>query len=332
MTVSSFHFSLNQAFYKGNVIEKNKMTSKKIIKIGTRGSTLALYQANLVKSCLEKKCHINDLPSSFEIIEITTTGDKVLDRRLSDIGGKALFTKEIDLALLDGRIDIAVHSMKDCETWLPSGFKLAAILEREDPRDALISQNNAFLNDLPQGAIFGTCSLRRTSQMLHLRPDFKTTLFRGNIQTRLQKIKDGEADATMLAIAGLNRLNLMDKAYQIFSPQEMTPCAGQGAIGIVCLKEKKELINLLHILNHDESFKRVSLERSFLEHIDGHCGTPIGALATLDNNHINFTACVATLEGRHLWRETLLLNQKTALPEIIRLGKEMKQWLHKHNL
>ena len=308
------------------------MTSKKIIKIGTRGSALALCQANLVKSCLEKSCHTNGFPYFFEIIEIKTTGDKVLDRPLSEIGGKALFTKEIDLALLDGRIDIAIHSMKDCETWLPSEFKLAAILEREDPRDALISQNNVSLNDLPQGATFGTCSLRRTSQILHLRPDLKTTLFRGNIQTRLQKIKDGEADATMLAIAGLNRLNLMDKSYQVFAPQELTPCAGQGAIGIICLKEKEELIDILHTLNHGESFERVSLERSFLENIDGHCGTPIGALATIDNNQISFTACVATLDGKHLWRETLLLNPKTALPEITHLGKEMKQWLHKHNL
>ena len=308
------------------------MTAKNVIKIGTRGSALALYQANLVQVLLEQSCRNNGFPYSFELVEIKTTGDKVLDRRLSEIGGKALFTKEIDVALLDGRVDIAVHSMKDCETWLPSGFKLAAILERENPLDAFISQQNTSLMDLPSGATFGTCSLRRTSQTLHLRPDLKTTLFRGNIQTRLHKVKEGEADATMLAVAGLSRMGLLDRSCQTFTPQDMTPCAGQGGIGIVCLQENDTLIDMLHTINHGPSFDAIALERHFLEHIEGHCGTPVGALVTFDGDQTHFTACVATIDGQDLWREELSLQTRHVKPEIARLGKEMKQWLHKHNL
>lgn len=307
----------------------------KTLKIGTRGSALALYQANLTQTLLEQSCHNHGFPYTFEIVEIKTTGDKIQDRRLSEIGGKALFTKEIDLALLDGRIDIAVHSMKDCETWLPPAFHLAAMLEREDPRDAFISHRNITLQDLPQGATFGTCSLRRTSQVLHLRPDLKTTLFRGNIQTRLRKIKDNEAAATMLAVAGLNRMGLMDRTCQIFSPQEMTPCAGQGAIGIVCLKEEHDISDLLQTINHDATLYAVSLERLFLEHIDGHCGTPVGALVTFDtpsHDTISFLACVATPDGKHLWREDLSLTTATAQTEIPRLGQEMKKWLHQYSV
>lgn len=308
------------------------MTAKNVIKIGTRGSALALYQANLVQALLEQSCRNNGFPYSFELVEIKTTGDKVLDRRLSEIGGKALFTKEIDVALLDGRIDMAVHSMKDCETWLPSGFKLAAIVERENPLDAFISQHNTSLSKLPEGATFGTCSLRRTSQILHLRPDLKTTLFRGNIQTRLHKVKEGEADATMLAVAGLSRMGLMDRACQTFTSQEMTPCAGQGGIGIVCLQEKEALIDILQTINHGPSFDAITLERHFLENIDGHCGTPVGALVTFDGEQTHFVACVATVDGKELWREELSQETNKIEPEIARLGKEMKQWLKNHNL
>ncbi len=348
--VFSFIFFINKAFYKGRDIKKRKTIEKmaseenlkqdiqgkkrgsQILKIGTRESALALYQAHLVQNLLAQDAQSLGAPYEFEIIKIKTTGDKILDRRLSEVGGKALFTKEIDLALVDGRIDIAVHSMKDCETWLPPAFQLAAILEREDPRDALISQGNQTLDNLPPKSLFGTCSLRRTSQLLHLRPDLQTTLFRGNIQTRLKKIETKEATATMLALAGLNRMGLEQKACQIFSPQEITPCAAQGAIGTVCLKENAPTVELLQRLNHKLSFETVQLERTFLEHIDGHCGTPVGALVTFNQDHVDFVACVATLDGKHLWRENLSLTKKTAPQDISRLGQEMKKWLNQHGL
>ncbi|HBN22418.1 MAG TPA: hydroxymethylbilane synthase [Holosporales bacterium] len=306
--------------------------ASKTLKIGTRGSALALYQAELVQNLLIQEAKRVGAPYEFEIVVIKTTGDKILDRRLSDMGGKALFTKEIDLHLLDGHIDIAVHSMKDCETWLPPAFQLAAILEREDPRDVFISQGRTTLDDLPSNAVFGTCSLRRTSQVLHLRPDLQTTLFRGNIQTRLQKIESNEAAATMLALAGLNRMGLKHHACQVFSPQEITPCAAQGAIGAVCLKDNAVTLGFLQGINHQSSFEAVQLERGFLERIDGHCGTPVGALVTFNGETINFVACVATLDGQHLWRENLSLTKETAHQEIFKLGKEMKQWLNKHGL
>ncbi len=304
------------------------------LRIGTRGSALALYQANITKELLEKSCAKNGFPYTFKIVEIKTTGDKVLDRRLSDMGGKALFTKEIDHALLDGRIDLAVHSLKDCETWLPPAFEIAAILEREDTRDALISWNNTKLKDLQADALFGTCSLRRTSQLLHLYPHFKTTLFRGNIQTRLKKIHEHhEADITMLAIAGLSRMGLIDQITEVLEPDILTPCVGQGAIGIVCLKDKIKLKELLRTINHHKSYEAVTLERFFLDHIEGHCGTPVGGLVTFENSdRVNFIACVATPDGSSLWRENLSLSLNEAPGEIARLGREMKKWLQAYDL
>lgn len=304
----------------------------KTLKIGTRGSALALHQAELLQSLLIKEAKRIDAPYNFDLVIIKTTGDKILDRRLSDMGGKALFTKEIDLHLLDGHIDIAVHSMKDCETWLPPAFQLAAVLEREDPRDVLISQDKKTLNDLSPNSVFGTCSLRRTSQLLHLRPNLQTTLFRGNIQTRLKKIEKNEATATMLALAGLNRMGLEQHASQVFSPQEITPCAAQGAIGAICLKDNASTFEFLQRINHQPSFEAVQLERGFLERIDGHCGTPVGALVTFKGDNVDFVSCVATLDGKHLWRENLSLTKETASQKIFKLGKEMKKWLNKHGL
>jgi hydroxymethylbilane synthase len=308
------------------------MTQLKTIRIGTRGSALALYQANHVKDALEQSAKTQGISCAFEIVDIKTTGDKVLDRRLSEIGGKALFTKEIDIALMDNHVDIGAHSMKDCETFLSPAFHLGAILEREDPRDVLVSQNNVGLQDLPEGATLGTCSLRRTSQILHLRSDLKPVLFRGNVPTRLQKVADGEAVSSLFALAGLKRLELAHHACQILSTQEMTPCAGQGAIGVVCLKSDSALKDFLHTINHPTSYDTVTLERFFLESIDGHCGTPIGVLVESHNQGYDLTACVATVDGKHLWREHLTLSQEAIRPEITRLGKEMKQWLKTHNL
>lgn len=313
------------------------MRSKTHIRIGTRGSDLALFQARLTQSKLEQSCRNHGFPYTFEIVIIKTTGDKVLDRRLSEMGGKALFTKEIDLALLDGRIDIAVHSVKDCETFFPPAFEIAAILEREDPRDAFISEHFKSVEDIPLNSVFGTCSLRRTSQLLHLRPDLKTILFRGNVHTRINKVLTlKEADFTLLAKAGLERLGMNHKASFVLSTELMTPCAGQGAIGIVCLKERIELKECLETINHKETFDAVMLERFFLEAIQGHCGTPVGALATFTDenttNKTHFIACVASPNGQNLWRETIHEPTKKASPSIAKLGREMRKWLKAHDV
>ncbi len=309
------------------------MGTIKHIKIGTRGSALALFQAELTKSLLEQSCRNHGFPFQFEIVEIRTTGDKVQDRRLSDMGGKALFTKEIDLALLDGRIDMAVHSIKDCETFLPPAFELACILEREDPRDAVIANGHKTLDEIPDGATIGTCSLRRTSQLLHIRPDLKPVLFRGNIQTRIAKIKSlHEADFTLLGQAGLNRMALQDQVSFTMDSDVMTPCVGQGAIGIVCLNERIDLKEILGTINHRPSYDAIMLERFFLEHINGHCGTPVGGLITLQKDVTNFTACVATPDGKHLWREHISEPTAIASQTIAKLGKEMQKWLECHDV
>src|SRR5215468_8863419 len=200
--------------------------------IGTRGSPLALVQARMVRDALAA-AHADLRGADYiQILPIKTTGDAVQDRKLMDVGGKGLFTKEIEEALLDGRIDCAVHSVKDMQTWLPDRLTIGAMLPREDPRDALICRRGAGIADLPDGAVVGTASLRRQAQLLALRPDLRVVALRGNVETRLRKIAAGDADATLLAVAGLKRLGLMDKATAIIDVDEILPAVGQGAIGI----------------------------------------------------------------------------------------------------
>lgn len=263
------------------------------LRIGTRGSPLALAQAHETEAKLKEA--FPDLET--EIVTIKTTGDQVLDRRLSEIGGKGLFTKELDAALADGRIDCAVHSMKDLETWLPDGTLIVAHLEREDPRDAFISADGTRLADMPEGAVIGTASLRRQAQILNRRPDLKVVTFRGNVQTRLAKLERGDAAATMLAMAGLNRLGMAGVATQALDPGEMLPAVAQGAVGIQARADAEDVLTVLAALDHPETRLRVTAERAFLAELDGSCRTPIAGLVERDGAALRFRGLVAHPDG-----------------------------------
>lgn len=263
------------------------------LKLGTRGSPLAMAQAYETRDRLQK-AHPG---LEVEIVEIKTTGDMVLDRKLAEIGGKGLFTKELDEALLDGRVDIAVHSMKDLETWLPEGTAIAAVLPREDVRDAFICTKAGSLADLPAGSVVGTASLRRQAQLLAKRPDLKVITFRGNVQTRLRKLGEGEADATLLAMAGLNRLGMADVAASAIEPEEMLPAVAQGAIAITARSGDAVVMAALAPLNDAESAARVTAERAFLTVLDGSCRTPIAGLAEIDGDRMAFRGLIAKPDG-----------------------------------
>lgn len=248
------------------------------IRIGTRGSPLALAQARETRARL-LAAHPGLAADQIEIQVIRTTGDLAQDRPLSEIGGKGLFTKEIEEALLDRRIDMAVHSMKDMPTILPDGLAIICLLEREDPRDVLICPKAASLAALPEGAVVGTSSLRRRALLLRVRPDLKVVAFRGNVQTRLAKLETGEVDATLLAQAGISRLGLKGIPAFILPPEEMLPAVAQGAIGIEARCDDEPVARLLRPLNHPATEYCIRAERAFLAALDGSCRTPIAALA-----------------------------------------------------
>lgn len=260
-------------------------------RIGTRGSPLALAQAHETRDRLSKAF---DLPEeAFEIVVIKTTGDMVLDRPLGDIGGKGLFTKEIEDALLDGSIDIAVHSMKDMPVAQPDGLIIDCCLPREDVRDAFLTLDGQALSDLPEGTVVGTSSLRRKSQLLHKRPDLKIVEFRGNVQTRLRKLEDGVATGTFLAMAGLRRLGLTDLPVKAIPTEEMLPAVAQGAIGIERRVDDTRAAEMLEAISDRDTVARLTVERAFLEALDGSCQTPIAGLAELNGG-------TATLRGEIL--------------------------------
>jgi hydroxymethylbilane synthase len=267
------------------------------LRIGTRGSPLALTQANMVRDLLVAAYPGAPAP---EIVPIRTTGDAVTDRPLAELGGKGLFTKEIDRAQLDGEIDIAVHSAKDMETWLAEGITIGAALEREDPRDALIGATS--IASIPEGGRVGTASLRRRAQLLALRPDLETVLFRGNVETRLRKIQDGEADATLLAYAGLRRLNLGDAADAVLAEDEMLPAAGQGIIAITSRTDDSRTMDALRGISHPAAVACLRAERAMLDALDGTCHTPIAGLARLDGDEMRLTGLAAWPDGRDLVR------------------------------
>lgn len=270
----------------------------KPLRIGTRGSPLALAQANLVRDRL-LAAHQALAPEATEICIIKTTGDRILDRPLAEAGGKGLFTKEIEEALLEGSIDLAVHSMKDMPTVLPGGLDVPCLLEREDPRDVFISAKAANLWDLPDGAVVGTASLRRQAQILRRRPDLKVVNIRGNVQTRLRKIEAGEADATLLALAGLKRLGLTDAATAVIPLEDMLPAVAQGAIGIECRAGDDRILELLAALNHPATQTCIAAERAMLAVLEGSCRTPIAGLAQFDEaGGISLRAMVLTPDGR----------------------------------
>ncbi|WP_300668396.1 hydroxymethylbilane synthase [Desulfoluna sp.] len=270
------------------------------IVIGTRGSQLALWQANWVKSELEK-CNKG---VTCELLVIKTQGDKILDVPLAEIGGKGLFVKEVEEALLDGRIDLAVHSMKDMPADLPEGLEIGAIPEREDPRDALISKNGLSFEALPQGARVGTGSLRRSSQLLAKRPDLQIEALRGNIDTRLKKVTEGDLDAIILAAAGLKRLGLGEHITECLDPAIMLPAVGQGALCIEARKNDARMKAALVPLNHLSTRVTVLAERAFLNTLEGSCHIPVGAFAETDGVMLTIRGMVAEVDGSRILMET----------------------------
>lgn len=275
------------------------------IKIGTRGSPLALYQAHAAAAALKLSNPALNREDAFEIVVIRTTGDRIQNRRLAEIGGKALFTQEIERALDAGRIDIAVHSTKDVETELTPGTCLAAVLPRADRRDALIAPRFGSIADLPQGGTVGTASLRRQAQLLRLRPDLTVVLFRGNVDTRLQKLAEGQVDATFLATAGLQRLGKTDVISAILEVDEMMPAVGQGAIVIQAKTADAELLSALAAIDHPASAAEVRAERAVLASLGGSCDTPVGVMAIADTiGRLCLDAVILRPDGSKEWRSS----------------------------
>ena len=266
------------------------------LKIGTRGSALALYQANETRRLLSLAHGMPE--SAFEIVVISTSGDRIQDRPLSEVGGKGLFTREIEDALLSGGIDIAVHSSKDMPTLLPDGLMLAAFLERQDPRDAFIGHGNAKLEDLPPGATIGSSSLRRQAQIRRIRPDLNVVMFRGNLPTRLKKVAEGIVDGTLLALAGLRRLELDAAVTEILPTDIFLPAPGQGAICIECREGDAGARVMLDAIAHVDTTTALRCERAFLAALDGDCRTPLAGLAVVANGHVTFTGLVLTPDGQ----------------------------------
>ncbi len=271
------------------------------IRIGTRGSPLAMAQTNEVRGLLLQAAGGETEDADWlETLIIKTTGDAILDRPLADIGGKALFTREIDEAMLDGRIDLAVHSVKDLPTPLPDGIAIVAVLRRRDPRDAFISLQHTSIADLPEGAIVGTASVRRQAQLLRVRPDLRIGPMRGNVGTRLEKLKNGEAAATFLAIAGLQRLGMAEKATKILPPEEMLPAVGQGAIAITARTDDARMAETAQALNDAKAMSEVTAERAMLAALGGSCRTPIAGLAQVAADRIEFSGLIARADGSEI--------------------------------
>lgn len=269
--------------------------------IGTRGSRLALAQANLIMEAIrlrhpEVRC---------EIKIIQTTGDKFLTETFDKIGGKGVFVKEIESALLEKEIDIAVHSMKDLPTEEHGQLTLAAVTEREDPRDVLVSHKDYWLATLPKGALIGTSSVRRRSQLLYFRPDLKFEPIRGNVNTRLGKMRDQGLDGVVLAYAGLKRLNMEDQVREIISMSICMPAVGQGALGIQVRKEDHHVINLVSFLNHGPTAWAITAERAMLKTLGGGCQVPIGAVAEMKGTEIRLLGMVASVDGKYLLKDSL---------------------------
>lgn len=275
------------------------------VRIGTRGSPLALAQAHELRDRLRAAHDALRVADAIEIRIIKTTGDRIQDRPLTEIGGKGLFTKEIEEALIDRQIDMAVHSMKDVETHLPEGLEIPTLLEREDPRDALIAREGSSLASLPPGTVVGSASLRRKAQVLLHRPDLPVVNLRGNVGTRLQKLADGKIDATLLALAGLRRLGMEDKVTALLSTDEMLPAPGQGAIGIEIRSDDDEARRWLAPLDHPATHVAVTAERALLATLDGSCRTPIAALAEIRNDRLSLRALIALPDGSQHHRETV---------------------------
>ncbi|MFV9875784.1 MAG: hydroxymethylbilane synthase [Rickettsiales endosymbiont of Dermacentor nuttalli] len=292
------------------------------IRIGTRGSKLALVQAEMVKESLIAACKGEEL--DIELVPITTTGDKRLDIKLSGIGGKWLFTKEIEEALLNSEIDIAVHSCKDMPVVLPNGLKISAVLKREDPRDVLLSKRGRSLYNLPSGSVIGTASSRRKAMLLNFRQDFNIVNFRGNVQTRIDKLNQNVVDATILALAGLKRLNIDPNIYQIISSEIMLPAVAQG---IICIESKinnAKINKLMYSINHYETELCMKVERAFLGELGGDCSTPIAGLAKFNKDgNLVFQGMIASTDGKKMYK----VSEEAGKEDVIAIGKTVAQKL-----
>ena len=296
------------------------MPQNRTLRLGTRGSKLALAQAELVRSALVAS------GQACEVVILRTSGDRIQDRSLADSGGKGLFVKELEDALLRNDIDLAVHSMKDVPTDLPAGLILTCFLEREDPSEAFVSRAAATIIDLPKGARFGTSSVRRKSQVLRARPDLEIVLLRGNVDTRLRKLDDGEMDAILLAYAGLKRLGLKDRATRILSPPDWLPSLGQGVIGIEIRETDTLARDRLGFLNHLPSEIALICERAFQAALDGSCRTPIAGLAIVSNDTLSIRGEVLSPDGR----DFVMTNATLALGHDPRAAAEA--FGHEHGL
>ena len=282
------------------------------LRIGTRGSQLALWQANWVKEQL-----IRRYPElTVEIHTIKTTGDKILDVPLAKVGGKGLFVKEIEEALLDNSVDLAVHSMKDVPTELPDGLGIVAVSEREDPRDAVLGRVSTPIMELPQGAKIGTSSLRRQAQLFAVRPDFAIEPLRGNINTRLRKLKEGMYDAIILAMAGVKRLGWEKEVTEVIDPDVMLPAIGQGALGIEARLDDEITLERIAFLNDDVTSSCVAAERAFLHRLEGGCQVPIAAYAVREGDEIQLTGLVGSVDGTRIIRDS----DQGPADEAVRLG------------
>ncbi len=297
------------------------------LRIGTRASPLALWQARHFLGVVGGFCPMLRGDTFFEECALSTAGDRILDRRLAEIGGKGLFAKEIHEALLDRRIDFAVHSLKDLETELPAGIVLACMLRREDPRDSIVLAPDAGAGlpgapfaALPEGALVGTSSVRRQSQLLHARPDLRVETIRGNVQTRLRRLAEDGFDATMLAFAGLKRLGMEEVASVVLDPEEMVPAAGQGIVGVTVRADDTALIDLLSAIEDPVARAVATAERALLGALDGSCRTPIGGHARiLMDGALYLTGLIARPDGSFLLRRRV----SGAVADAARIGREL---------
>lgn len=294
---------------------------KKTLKIATRQSPLALWQAEHIRDRLEQlhpQLHV-------ELVTFVTQGDKILDTPLAKIGGKGLFVKELEAALLDGRADLAVHSMKDVPMHLPEGLELAVICEREDPFDAFVSNHYEKFEDLPQGAKLGTSSLRRKSQILKQRPDLDVIDLRGNVGTRLSKLDAGQYDAIILASAGLKRLGLFERIRHTLTPEVSLPAVGQGALGLECRSHDQAVLDLIMPLMHAETNACVRAERAFNAYLEGGCQVPIAGFATLENQLLSLEGRVGSTDGQTLLRSNVQGAPENAEQLGVQLAQDLLQ-------
>ncbi len=297
-------------------------SSKLTFKIATRGSPLALWQARWVQeNIFEQHPEI-----SVELLILKTTGDRIQDRPLSEVGGKGLFIKELETALLDGRADMAVHSMKDVTGFFPEGLEISVIAEREDPGDAWLCPKYGSIEDFPHGGIVGTSSLRRASQLKHHRPDLRIRSLRGNVITRLRKLDEGEVDATILAVAGLKRSDLEERITEVLPMEWMLPAIGQGAIGIETRIDDQQTLNRIQHLNDQTTWDCLLAERTLLTEMEGNCQIPLAGYCILNGDELFLRALIADPEGESILR----YEARAARQDSVKLGREAAQWLLKN--